>query len=122
MDGIRKPTKVDFGIHETAMQKYLYKGEQEARLLGNRGPIRFNPDGTLHAEILETYSRCGFYIFEGVLSSEELADLERDFLYIRTRLPTERGAKLDTKGRPALGSNSRVDPLYWANPLADPWG
>ena len=47
--------------------------------LGNRGPIRFNADGSLHDDILEAYWRYGFYVFEGVLKAQELADIEADF-------------------------------------------
>ena len=122
MDGGGISTKVDFGIHETAMQTYLHEGERKAYALGNRGPIRFNPDGTLDAKILKAYSRYGFYIFEGVLDSEELADIERDFLYIQDRLPTDSDSKIDSKGRPALGVDCKTSSFYWAKPLSDPWG
>ena len=122
MDGGGISTKVDFGIHETAMQTYLHEGERKAYALGNRGPIRFNLDGTLDAKILKAYSRYGFYIFEGVLDSEELADIERDFLYIQDRLPTDSDSKIDSKGRPALGVDCKTSSFYWAKPLSDPWG
>ncbi|SVE08859.1 uncharacterized protein METZ01_LOCUS461713, partial [marine metagenome] len=39
-------TRADFGEQETAMQKYLKEGEERAFSLGNRGPIKFNGDGT----------------------------------------------------------------------------
>ena len=122
MDGSGKSKKADFGTHEMAMQSYLRDGEQRARALPNRGPIRFHRDGTLDSKILETYSRYGFYIFEEVLNLEELADLETDFLDIQDSLPTAREAKFDSKGRPALGADSKENPLYWAKPLSDPWG
>ena len=122
MDGHPVSVDTNFGAHEEAMQKYLKEGEKSAHSLGNRGRIRFNADGTLCSEILEAYSEYGFYIFEGVLDARELADIEKDFLDIKDRLPTGRGAKLDAKGRPALGSNSKIDPLYWAKPLGDPFG
>lgn len=122
MDGSGKSKKADFGTHEMAMQSYLRDGEQRARALPNRGPIRFNRDRTLDSKILETYSRYGFYIFEEVLNLEELADLETDFLDIQDSLPTAREAKFDSKGRPALGADSKENPLYWAKPLSDPWG
>ncbi|HZV25221.1 MAG TPA: hypothetical protein VFG00_02935, partial [Acidothermaceae bacterium] len=60
-----------------AMLAYLRDGERRAFDLGNRGPIRFTPDGQVHPEILEAYWRCGFYVFEGVLDADELADIER---------------------------------------------
>ena len=58
------------------MRAYLRDGERRADALGNRGPIRFTADGELHPDILEAYWRCGFYVFEGVLKADELADIE----------------------------------------------
>src|SRR5690242_21666497 len=92
----------DYGPEEGAMQAYLRAGERRAAALGNRGPIRFTPSGALHPEIVEAYGRCGFYVFEGVLGGEELADIERDLHDILSRLPVEKGAAVDRKGRPAL--------------------
>lgn len=65
-----------------AIQDYLRAGEARAAALGNRGPIRFNADGSLHADIVEANWRCGFYVFEGVLGADELADIEADVLDI----------------------------------------
>ena len=90
----------DYGLSEADMQRYLAEGEQRAFALGNRGPIRFDASGALHSDILEAYWRCGFYIFEGVLGAEELADLEADVQEIRARLPREKGAPVDAQGRP----------------------
>ena len=50
-------TTVDYGPDEAAMQVYLREGEQRAYRLGNRGPIRFNTDGTLHSDIVDAYWR-----------------------------------------------------------------
>ena len=122
MDIGSNSTKVDFGIHEAAMQTYFREGEQRAHALENRGPIRFKHDGTLDAKILESYSRCGFYIFEGVLDSEELADIETDFLNIQDKLPTSSDSKTDSEGHAALGADCEATTFYWAKPLSDPWG
>jgi len=113
---------VDYGSEEQAMQAYLRAGEERARTLGNRGPIRFTAGGALHPEIVEAYGRCGFYVFEGVLGPQELADIERDLHDILDRLPVAKGAALDAKGRPALGTGCIGPNLQWAAPLADPWG
>ncbi len=104
------------------MRAYFRQGEQRARALGNRGPIRFNPDGTLRADILEAYWRCGFYVFENVLGPEELADIEADLVDILDRLPTANGAETDAKGRPALGVGLEASTLFWSKPLGDPFG
>jgi hypothetical protein len=113
---------VDYGPEEAAMRTYCEEGERRAHALGNRGPIRFGPDGRVHADILDAYWRYGFYVFEGVLQPEELADIEADFLDILDRLPAERGSPADRKGRPALGADLQATTLYWSKPLGDPFG
>jgi Phytanoyl-CoA dioxygenase (PhyH) len=121
MDG-SPTTAVDYGSEEAAMQAYLRAGEKRAYALGNRGPIRFAATGELHPDIVEAYWRCGFYVFEGVLKPDELADIERDLHDIIDRLPVEKGAAVDRKGRPALAADCTAPTLYWAKPLADPFG
>ena len=121
MDG-SPATAVDYGSEEAAMQAYLRAGETRAYALGNRGPIRFTDEGELHPDIVEAYWRCGFYVFEGVLKPDELADIERDLHDILERLPVEKGAAVDRKGRPALAADCAAPTLYWAKPLADPFG
>ena len=113
---------VDYGTQEALMQAYLKDGERRAYALGNRGPLRLTDDGKVHPDILAAYSRCGFYVFEGVLQADELADLETDIQDILERLPTEQGAALDRKGRPALSSDCASPNLYWSKPLGDPAG
>ena len=104
------------------MRAYCAEGEARARALGNRGPVRFTPSGDLDPEIREAYAACGFYVFEGVLKADELADIEADFLDIQTRLPTHRGSEVDALGRPALGLGHDGLNLVWAKPLSDPVG
>ncbi len=113
---------VDYGSEEKAMQAYLRDGEQRAYRLGNRGPIRFTANGELHPDIVEAYWRCGFYVFEGVLRPEELADIESDLHDILDRLPREKGAAVDAKGRPALAADCQGPNLLWSKPLGDPFG
>lgn len=113
---------VDYGSEEAAMQAYLAAGERRAFALGNRGPIRFTAAGALDPAILDAYWRCGFYVFEGVLKPDELADIESDIKDILDRLPVERGAALDAKGRPALAADCAAPTLFWSKPLGDPFG
>ncbi len=119
---MNKPVTVDYGSEEVAMRAYLREGERLAFSIGNRGPIRFTPDGKLHPDILDAYWRCGFYVFEGVLGADELADIEADFQSILDRLPTEKYALVDAKGRPALGVGHNAPTLFWSKPLGDPFG
>ena len=115
-------TGTDYGTEEAAMQAYLRDGEERALALGNRGPVRYTYEGQIHPEILEAYWRCGFYIFEGVIDSDELQDIEADLHDILDRLPAEKGSLVDTKGRPALGADCEAPTLFWSKPLADPFG
>jgi ectoine hydroxylase-related dioxygenase (phytanoyl-CoA dioxygenase family) len=122
---MNKPTgtlAADYGTEEAAMRVHCADGEARAMALGNRGPIRFTAGGDLHPEIRDAYSRYGFYVFEGVLKPDELADIEADFLEIQTRLPAHRGATIDAAGRPAIGLGHEGLNLIWARPLSDPVG
>lgn len=76
----------------SVMDEYLEEGRRKAFALGNRGPIRFDDAGRVHPEILEAYGRCGFYVFEGVLGPDELADIEHDIHHILDRVPVARGS------------------------------
>ena len=122
MNEISKIAVPDYGAEEAAMRAYLEAGAEKARTLGNRGPIRFTADGKIHPDILDAYWRCGFYVFEGVLKPDELADIEADIQDILARLPVERGATVDVQGRPALAVGLKAPTLFWSKPLGDPFG
>ncbi len=119
---MNKPITVDYGPEETAMRTYLQAGERRAYAIGNRGPIRFTGAGALHPDILDAYWRCGFYVFEGVLGQPELGDIKADINNVLDRLPAEKGAAIDAKGRPALGADMQAPSLFWSKPLGDPFG
>ncbi len=104
------------------MQTFFRDGERRAMSLGNRGPIRLHSDGSVHQDILDAYWRRGFYVFEGVLASDELKDIEADVLELLDRLPSERGSPVDAKGRPALAAGCKASTLFWSKPLGDPFG
>ncbi|MEM7020165.1 MAG: phytanoyl-CoA dioxygenase, partial [Pseudomonadota bacterium] len=113
---------VDYGDDEAAMIRYREEGTQRAMELGNRGPIRLDENGKVSQDILDAYSRCGFYVFEGVLKQDELNDIEQDLIDILDRIPAEKGAKVDKHGRPALGIDCKARNLSWVKPLTDPIG
>ena len=116
-------TRVDYGSEEAAMQAYLRDGERRAAGLGNRGPIRFTAAGELHPDIVEAYWRCGFYVFEGVLKADELADIERDLHDILDRLPAERGARARRQGPAGAGGRLHgARTCCGRKPLGDPFG
>ena len=105
-----------------AMAAYVREGAQMAYELGNRGRIKFHDSSTLHQDITDAYWRCGFYVFEGVLSTEELKDLQEDFEHALDRAPHTKDAQVDSKGRPALGTEFTRQPFNFARPLSDPVG
>jgi hypothetical protein len=115
-------SRIDYGPEEAAMQAYLAAGAERARALGNRGPVRFGSDGKIHPDILEAYWRTGFYVFEGVIDPEELADIEAGMHDVLNRLPVEKGAEVDAQGRPALHVGLKAPTLFWSKPLGDPFG
>ena len=111
-----------YGDEAEQMKQYLIQGQEKALALPNRGPIRFDENGDIHPDILKTYSKYGFYIFENALGEDELNDLKNDLEQMRENFPTEMGATLDARGRPALGSDREGFALQWAKPLSDPLG
>ena len=48
----------------------MREGQKRALALPNRGPLKFDKDGNIHSDILDAYSKFGFYIFENVISEE----------------------------------------------------
>ncbi len=108
--------------HAAGMAAYQRDGERRALTLGNRGPLRFDAEGKLHPDILAAYWRHGFYVFEGVIGADELAELRADAQNMIERAPATPDAKLDAQGRPALGRDYARDPYSFCKPLADPWG
>ena len=106
----------------TNMDAYVREGKRRAYELGNRGPIRFNADGTLDQEIIDAYWRCGFYVLEGALADEELNDLLVDMESGLERAPYTKDATVDAQGRPALGVDLDRPSFRFAKPLSDPYG
>lgn len=111
-----------YGDQSEAMRHYLIEGERAALAMDNRGPIRFDADGELAQDILQAYSRYGFYIFEGVLKEDELKDIIADLDAMRASFPSESGSPLTKEGKPALGAGCQAPNLIWSKPLGDPLG
>ena len=107
---------------EDAIAAYIREGESEAFQLENRGPIKFYADGALDNRILEAYSRYGFYVFEDVVTAEELNDLQTELEYMLERAPHTKDALVDAKGRPAIRSKYTHPVFNFAKPLSDPVG
>ncbi|WP_026942062.1 phytanoyl-CoA dioxygenase family protein [Hellea balneolensis] len=111
-----------YGDEAEAVKTYLIEGQAKALALPNRGPLKFDDNGEIAPDILKTYSEYGFYIFEGALSEDEIADIRADLNEMRDNFPSHMGADTDAKGRPALGADNKAMTLQWARPLSDPLG
>ena len=105
-----------------SLEAYVREGRRKAFELGNRGPIRFNDDGTLDQEIVDAYWQCGFYVLEGALDADELNDLRADMEHAFERAPYTKDATVDAQGRPALGNDLERPTFRFAKPLSDPYG
>ena len=108
--------------HAKVMQDYISEGEQRARDLGNRGPIKLDSDGKLHADILDAYWAHGFYVFQGAVAADELAELRHDIDNLLETAPASPDAEHDRNGRKAFGREFTTPPFRYAKPLSDPLG
>ena len=115
-------TALSAADHAQAMAAYGHAAEARAKALGNRGPIRFGADGRIDRAILDAYWEHGFYVLEGVVGPEELAELRASLDEVLARAPAAPGAALDRQGRPALGEGILKPPYRLAKPLSDPLG
>jgi hypothetical protein len=83
-----------------AWADYCRDGRARALELGNRGPVRLDANGNLAPDIVDAYHRCGFYVFTGVLSSNEVAELETEFDELLGNAPIAKDEQVDRHGRP----------------------
>jgi len=111
-----------YGEQADAMRSYLLAGQAAALALPNRGPVKFTESGALAEEIRAAYSEYGFYVFENVLSAEELDDIKADLEMMRAQFPTGPESKVNAEGEPALGADAKALTLVWSKPLGDPLG
>ena len=121
-DPVRSADAPTRAQHLADMAEYLADGEDRARRIGNKGPVRYGPDGKLHPDIADAYWEHGFYIFEGVVDADEINELRVDVAEVIERAPVHKGAALDKVGRPAFGRDFAVEPFTHVKPLSDPWG
>ena len=111
-----------YGEQADAMRSYLREGQAAALGLPNRGPLTFTESGALVEEIRAAYSEYGFYVFENVLSAEELEDIKADLDTMRAQFPTGPESQVNAAGDPALGADAKALTLVWSKPLGDPLG
>lgn len=108
--------------HANVMADYLREGEKRAYSLDNRGPIKFDADGTLDKDILKAYLKHGFYVFENVVGEEEIAELREDVDRVLAGAPVSPDVEIDAQGRPAIGGEFTRETFRLARPLSDPVG
>ena len=108
--------------HAEGMAAYHAEGQRLADNIGNRGAVRFGPDGALHPDIVAAYWQHGYYVFEGAVGTEEVEALRRDVNTMLERAPVTPEAEIDAQGRPALGLDYARSPYIFIKPLSDPWG
>jgi len=111
-----------YGEQADAMRSYLLEGQAAALALPNRGPLRFTESGALTEAIRAAYSEYGFYVFENVLTAEELDDIKTDLDSMRAQFPTGPESQVNAAGEPALGADAKALTLVWSKPLGDPLG
>jgi hypothetical protein len=120
MDGSTKPA-LTADEHKKIMEEYGRAAEARAYALGNRGPIRFK-DGKLDPAIVESYWTHGFYVLQGVVGPEELAELRAAVDRTLDRAPVTPDSTVDRHGNRAIGEGIIKPPYRWAKPLSDPLG
>lgn len=108
--------------HAASMTRYVHDGCARADQLNHRGPLRLDTQGRLHPDILDAYREHGFYVFEGVVSADEIAELRSDIDFLLEHAPTGQGSDRDSQGRPAFGQDFAINPYVFIKPLSDPWG
>jgi len=117
-----EPSALSQEAHAEGLAAYRTAGQQRARDIGNRGPLRLTDADGLHPEILGAYREHGYYVFTGILDDREVAELRHDVAEMLARAPVREGAETDAQGRPALGIDYARSPYVFAKPLSDPWG
>ena len=81
-------------------EAYALAGQKRALELGNRGPMRFDQNGLLEQDILDAYFRTGSYVFTGVISEDEVAQLKEEFDQVLDNAPVSYDDPKDSRGRP----------------------
>ena len=85
---------------ESDWKRYSLAGQKRALDLGNRGPMRFDKNGRLDQDILDAYFRIGFYVFTGVISKNEVDQLEKEFDQVLDNAPVSDDDAVDAGGQP----------------------
>lgn len=109
-------------VQRATREDYLAQGRRCALSLPNRGPIKHDQAGRIDQKILDAYWEYGFYVFENVVSAEELSELRADVERVLDGAPTDAKSQVDSLGRPAIGIEFRRPSFSFSKPLSDPLG
>ncbi|MCY4094225.1 MAG: phytanoyl-CoA dioxygenase family protein [Gammaproteobacteria bacterium] len=104
------------------IETYCVEGTERALSLGNRGPLCFESNGDVDAEILQTYHDIGFYVFENAISHSEIDEIRTEFNHVLSRAPVDSKATVDANGSPAIDQEFKYRSFQYAKPLSDPYG
>ena len=104
------------------IRRYCSEGIERAKLLGNRGPLDLDEDGSVAGDALEIYHKVGFYVFENVIDELEIEELREEVDETLSRAPADPTSEIDSLGRPAVGLEFKYPSFKYAKPLSDPYG
>ena len=107
---------------QSDIETYCAVGTERAFTLDNRGPLLFDSNGDVDAEILQTYHDIGFYVFEQAISRCEIDEIRTEFNHVLSRAPVNSKATEDSDGNPAIGQEFKYRSFQYAKPLSDPYG
>lgn len=111
----------DHDLRES-IDAYCERGTERAYALGNRGPLAFEENGDVARDILETYRKVGFYVFERAIDPAEITELRNEVNATLAKAPTNPDSRLDANGEPAIGLDLKYPSFKFAKPLSDPYG
>lgn len=103
-------------------EKYREVGKRRAYDLPNRGEIRYDTNSHVEQDILDSYFKHGFYVFEQVINPNEVQELRNDLDELLDKAPVRPKADVDRHGRPAVGLEFTIPSFRFGKPLSDPYG
>ena len=104
------------------MTDFFVERESAARAMSNRSPLELDEQGNISQDILDEYWEQGFYVFENVIDSQEMAELRAEFNELLQRVPRDSSADTDCRDRPLEFDETERKLFRFAKPLSDPYG
>lgn len=81
-------------------EDYKAQGLKRASEIGNRGPLLLGPDEKMDLQSVRAYQAHGYYVFEDIVSLEEVAELVKEFDEVLENAPIKEGDATDRHARP----------------------